>query len=92
MAPKLHFSTKLGLENAPSVDASLDLEELRQILYDELDHPVDDVRAPSDFGTKDGGLTVALTIAGLSISAASVFLRRSHTGDRQNQSIPLHFM
>lgn len=59
----------ISLSSAPTVAASLDLEELRQNIQEDINQSIDSNSMSPKEGTKDGGLTIGLTIVGLAIPA-----------------------
>ena len=58
----------IAFEETPATETSLALSELRDSLQ-ESDIPAESDISKTTSGTKDGGLTLGLTIAGLALSA-----------------------
>lgn len=58
-----------------TVEDSLDLQELKNLLEKELGKTVTDVVAPPQSGIKDGGVLLGLTIAGLAFTAIGTLIQ-----------------
>ena len=77
----------IAFQNEPSIDDSLALNELRDSIL-ESEIPVEAKVKPSPKGVKDGGLTLGLAIAGITLSALSTLVSAiSLWGSKRNYSI-----
>ena len=68
MEVNIHFNHSVSDKD------SLHLDQLADILQQDYDLPVQTVRKNSADGVKDGGLTIALSIIGISISAIGTII------------------
>jgi len=77
----------IAFDNAPTIDDSLALNELRESLEESEIFAVTQI-AQQKVGVKDGGLALGLTIAGLALSAVGNLVSAiSLWGSKRNYSI-----
>jgi len=65
------MDVKIKMEVEPDPVSSADLGSLGDLLTSELGRPTVSAKADPEVGIKDGGLTIALTLVGLALSAIS---------------------
>lgn len=68
MDVNVHFNREVSTKD------SLDLEKLADILQSDYDLSLKKIRKNSEEGVKDGGLTIALSIIGISIAAVGTII------------------
>lgn len=71
---KLVLNVNILFKGLPEVGKSMCLEEISNMLAQEFDIPVKNISKDADVGVKDGGLTVALSLTGITLSAICTIL------------------
>jgi hypothetical protein len=69
-----NMNVAIHLMSKPDPTSSTDLNSLRTILSNEMDCSVDATNQASEPGVKDGGLAIALQIAGVALSSVSTLI------------------